>query len=431
MKTRLLSAVPVAALFLVSLVSAFGGDDTELARLRAKAEKGNVVAQYNLGLAYAEGKIVPKDPVEAYVWLRLAADNGGTGKALGALVHDMSGDELAAAKLRLEDRRRALAAAASGSRNVATAAPAEDRFAAMQEELAVLRVDKARLTQQLASLQNASNDSAAASPATAEDRFAAMQKEIGILRYEKTALTQQNADLKHRMSDPAAADAQDVRARTAEAATQVEAAQLEAVRKDLAAAQKTNEELSAREKSLVGEQDALKHQIAESAGAAKRLADVEAQLEEARKGAVAAKDVDADREHLKQDLALLRARNDALAEANQRLEHESRGDADAQRQRADAQAAIEELKRTNAALQAQVTALTGRLAQAAPAAPGSGSPDEDLAKLKDDLGRANAKIEMTVRSFTLLREENERLKAKLAQAADAGAAPAAAQPKTP
>ena len=393
MKTRFPGAVPAVAwlLFVVLLAPALRGEDADLARLRSKAEKGNVVAQYNLGLAYSEGKTVPRDPVEAYVWLRLAADNGGTGSALGALVHQMSVDELAAGRLRLDERRAALAAVVSGSHaasaaapsggpaSVAPPAPTEDRFAAMQEELAALRVDKARLSQQLALLQKAPN--AAGEPA--------------------------------------------VSTRTTELTSQLEAA-----RKDLVAASKANEDLTARGKLLLDEQEALKRQLTDGVASAKRLAAVEGQLEETRKELLAVKDSQAEIERSKQDLALLHAQNAALAEANQRLERQNKSDADAPRQRADAQAANEELKRANADLQAQILSLTARLAQAA-AAPAASPSSEDLTRLRDELNRANSKVEMTVRSFALLREENERLKSKVAQSADAGSAAPAVQPKTP
>jgi hypothetical protein len=49
-----------------------------------------------------------------------------------------------------------------------------------------------------------------------------------------------------------------------------------------------------------------------------------------------------------------------------------------------------------------------------------------VARLKSDLARAEQKVEMTVRSFALMREENERLKAQLGTA---GAEPPAASAK--
>jgi len=75
---------PLAAVFLVSTfaLAALAQDSSEIASLRAKAEKGNAIAQYNLGLAYAQGRGIAADPVEAYVWLSLARENGARGRAL-------------------------------------------------------------------------------------------------------------------------------------------------------------------------------------------------------------------------------------------------------------------------------------------------------------------------------------------------------------
>ena len=41
---------------------------------KAKAEKGDAVAQYNLGIRYADGQGVEKDDVEAVKWYRKAAE---------------------------------------------------------------------------------------------------------------------------------------------------------------------------------------------------------------------------------------------------------------------------------------------------------------------------------------------------------------------
>jgi len=45
-------------------------------RARAPAMRGDVHAQYALGLIYAEGRGVEEDPVEAFAWLSLAALQG-------------------------------------------------------------------------------------------------------------------------------------------------------------------------------------------------------------------------------------------------------------------------------------------------------------------------------------------------------------------
>jgi myosin heavy subunit len=191
----------------------------------------------------------------------------------------------------------------------------------MQEELAVLRVDNARLTQQLAVRRGGPvNPGLPVAPADAKKL-----PDLG--------------------------------------------AQLEAARKDLAAALKANDDLTSRGKKLSDEGEALKRQIADRGDTAQRLRVAESEL-------------------------------------------------------AEAQSAIEQLKKDNAALQAHGAELTGRLTQAAPVASPSPAPAatpadaggaDELARLKDELNRANSKVEMTVRSFALLREENERLKTQLAQ----------------
>ena len=83
----------------------------ELAALKAKAERGNVIAQYNLGLAYASNSNgAPLDPAEAYVWLTLASRQGSTGKALESLVSGMSPETMAEGRQRLAAERSRIAA---------------------------------------------------------------------------------------------------------------------------------------------------------------------------------------------------------------------------------------------------------------------------------------------------------------------------------
>jgi TPR repeat protein len=96
-------AFPVAAI--VAAAQALPGD---LEALRAKAESGNGIAQYNLGLAYAEGRGVPQDEAEAYVWLSLASDHGGIGRDLDSLLARMSSEDLAEGKRRLAAARMRL-----------------------------------------------------------------------------------------------------------------------------------------------------------------------------------------------------------------------------------------------------------------------------------------------------------------------------------
>ena len=92
-----------ALLLLLSFgfVRLFAAEPDELASLRAKAEHGNALAQYNLGLAYVEGRQVPPNPAEAFAWLSLASENGATGKALDSLLGNISDAQLAEGRRRL------------------------------------------------------------------------------------------------------------------------------------------------------------------------------------------------------------------------------------------------------------------------------------------------------------------------------------------
>ncbi|MFA6289323.1 MAG: tetratricopeptide repeat protein [Opitutaceae bacterium] len=62
------------ALFFESISVWWNNDSTD--KLRKSAEQGDDVAQCNLGSAYASGRGVPKDLVEAVKWYRKAAEQG-------------------------------------------------------------------------------------------------------------------------------------------------------------------------------------------------------------------------------------------------------------------------------------------------------------------------------------------------------------------
>jgi len=108
----------VALLILLSLgfVRLTAAEPEEIASLRLKAEKGNALAQYNLGLAYAQGHLVPADLAEAFAWLSLASESGATGKALDSLLGSITDQQLSEGRNRLGTYRAALAA-----KNVPTA----------------------------------------------------------------------------------------------------------------------------------------------------------------------------------------------------------------------------------------------------------------------------------------------------------------------
>ena len=56
--------------------SSISGQQDFVDSVRAQAERGDAVAQYNLGVMYAEGRGVPLDDTEAVRWYRLAAEQG-------------------------------------------------------------------------------------------------------------------------------------------------------------------------------------------------------------------------------------------------------------------------------------------------------------------------------------------------------------------
>ena len=108
----------LCALGLAGVAKAEDSIPPELAALHAKAENGNAIAQYNLGLAYLNGDGVTADLSEAFVWLTLAKEQGTTGKQLNTLVAQMTPDAVAEGNRRLALERSAIAAAAPAKSGV-------------------------------------------------------------------------------------------------------------------------------------------------------------------------------------------------------------------------------------------------------------------------------------------------------------------------
>ena len=106
--------LPARTTLLLLLTVAFSrlvaAEPAEITSLRAKAEKGNAIAQYNLGLAYTDGQLLPVDIPEAFAWLSLASENGSTGKELNTVLGNMTDAQLATGRERLENYRAMIAA---------------------------------------------------------------------------------------------------------------------------------------------------------------------------------------------------------------------------------------------------------------------------------------------------------------------------------
>ncbi len=90
-------------------------EPAEVSALRAKAEKGNSLAQYNLGLAYSQGQLVTVDLPEAFAWLTLAAENGSTGNALDRVLGGLTDEQLAEGRRRLAAHRTVLSGRPTGA----------------------------------------------------------------------------------------------------------------------------------------------------------------------------------------------------------------------------------------------------------------------------------------------------------------------------
>jgi TPR repeat protein len=78
-------------------------DPELLADVLPQARAGNVDAQYAAGLIYAEGRGVPPDPVEGYIWLSRAIAQGDEDAVLlrNMVMLQMSLEEIRTADQRL------------------------------------------------------------------------------------------------------------------------------------------------------------------------------------------------------------------------------------------------------------------------------------------------------------------------------------------
>ncbi len=74
LKPLLLTAALIACFSLAALA----GEDVApgIEELRAKAESGDAIAQYNLGWMFANGRGIAQDDAEAVKWFRKAAEQG-------------------------------------------------------------------------------------------------------------------------------------------------------------------------------------------------------------------------------------------------------------------------------------------------------------------------------------------------------------------
>ncbi len=241
-------------------------DAAEFAALKAKAERGNAIAQYNLGLAFAQGRQTAVNLPEAFAWLTIAAQSGSTGKALDTVLGNMTPKQLADGRRRLEELRstnpylKAVATAPTGTAAGKSQAPAPvatpagsagghapsspDEARNLYDQLAAVTEEKRQLASDLAvakkELERAQPDSSSGSSGRgrASDDAPPAQDPSAEIKTLQAQLKEAQAALASRieLADRVAAKAQQAEVLAAERARALTAAQadLAAARAELA-----------------------------------------------------------------------------------------------------------------------------------------------------------------------------------------------------
>ena len=107
--THHLRFVAVAVLVALVLCVPVQAQTPEIDALRVRAEAGDVVAQYNLGVMYANGRGVPQDDAEAHMWTNLAASRmtgelrDSSVKSLDIIAAKMTAEQIGEAQRRARE----------------------------------------------------------------------------------------------------------------------------------------------------------------------------------------------------------------------------------------------------------------------------------------------------------------------------------------
>lgn len=260
------TSLPHSALlrsFLASLLlasTALAITPAEIEALRAKAANGNAIAQYNLGLAHADRNSPAYDPVEAYVWLNIAAENGATGKALETITASLSPSQIADGRNRLAARHAASATAPSdassnpimGGDSPIASAPATAASSPQSD------ADKKQLSEELASSWKETERVKAslnAQLADANKRLAIAESALANKEKEITALQNRPAPAPAAPANTAELDSLRASAAKAEFDRAVLLAKLNQTTASLAAAQSAQRQAEAEAASLKSSAD--------------------------------------------------------------------------------------------------------------------------------------------------------------------------------
>lgn len=397
---------------------AFALTSAEFDSLRAKADRGNAIAQYNLGLAYSDRREALYDPVQAYAWLSLAATNGTHGKALATLAAQLTPEQIAEGKRRF--------AALSSSPVSPVAAPASPLASAAEPAPAPLAPaitaepdpDQKKLSAELAAAWkenallksglNAQLADANKRVAIAEAALASKDKQIATLQATLSSATIAPAPA------PAAATSELAALRNErdqlQSAVTTAAGELAALR--TAATKAAADLTTARRAQTLAEAEIASLKATADRASAERLA-VAAQLETtavelaAAKAAVAAKSAETPGLSAT-GLATLKADRDALAASVKTLTDE--------RDALTAQLAAAKAVVPVAPAPSVVTEpIPLASVPTAPSAPDAGAEAAaKLAGLEKAKAETDTKLEAALRSFTLQQAEIDRLQKALA-----------------
>jgi chromosome segregation ATPase len=369
--------------------TALAQTETDIRSLRTKAQRGNAVAQYNLGLAYLEGRGIGADPVEAYVWLSLARENGARGRALDNLIATLDNPTLEAARQQLTERRTTLGLRAPASGTVPNATPSAES-------------GPAGVSNTLPGAPNAPLV-ATAPTQTSADASAALQHQLNEATADKRALSGEVAS--------AWKEVDDLKARLAALIAEVDHAKQAAT-----AAEADKKQLSAEVASAWKEADALKARLA-AAENVKPTVDTTALEQKARELQATSSELDSARRATAQLTADLAAANEARAGLERQLNSAQSAAVDAGRRQDELQVRLADA--TADADQAKQEAEAARQALAAkPAAPGYPDLSGRVAVLEAALAAAQQSLaaKPVAPAYPDLRQRVGELESQLAEA---------------
>ena len=388
------------------------GESAELATLRAKAVRGNSIAQYNLGLAYAQSSASPSaaDRIEAFVWLALAAEGGSTGKVLGNVLSTMSDTDLQEGRRRIAALRAAypqlrLAAPSAGKSTSPgkappiAAAPPQDESTPPPQEIVTPPISAAPMGRPTSPVVTTAAVPAGETKQLQEQLALAIQES----RQRAAELASVRSELSARANTDRTASESLARERTSHAETRAALTELQSrsgifdeTKRQLEAARalanQTRAELSRAHEQLAVSQTSANERVVQLTA---DLAAARNSSEESVRTATAERDaLAAEKSRLAAELT---ARSSASAEQVAALE-KAKQERDTLRE---LQSRVKELETEKAALASQTT--------------GASTSREEAARAASAQAAGEVKLAAALRSYELMSKERDELGRRVAE----------------